>query len=83
MKGAGGGEYSQVPIFNPISYLSLNSKQQMSDQNLAIAVAVNLQGILIETFHKIQSEYILLRFIDLENETNKIAAKANYCSKMA
>jgi len=26
MKGAGGAEYSQVPIFNPISRLSLVSK---------------------------------------------------------
>lgn len=65
-------KHPRIKICNPISYDCADQKGNLLDQNVAIALDVSQNGILLETPQKIESKTISLLFVDLENELIEI-----------
>jgi hypothetical protein len=74
-------KYSRVQIYDPISYLSLDSDGEMLEQNIAVVRNVSQTGIQIETFQAIRSEYISLMFFDLTQNQIKVKGEVIYCER--
>ena len=74
-------KYSRVQIFDPISYLSKNSKGKVIGYNIAVVRNVSQSGIQIETFQPISSDNISLMFFDLNNKEIEIKGEVVYCTK--
>ena len=72
MKQKNRRKYPRLKICNPISYDSVDKEGNLLDQNMAIALDVSQNGILLETHKKIEVKTILLLFVDLENELIEI-----------
>jgi len=74
-------KYSRVQIYDPISYLSKDSKGKVLGYNIAVVRNVSQTGIQIETFQPISSDNISLMFFDLDNTEIEIKGKVVYCAK--
>ena len=74
-------KFPRIKICNPISYDSVNQDGIQLDQNMGIAKDISLNGILLETVQKIQSKYIYLIFVDMENNLTRIAARVVFSVK--
>jgi hypothetical protein len=74
-------KYPRVQICDPISYLCIDAKGTVFDQNIGVARDVSQNGIQIETFHEIKSEYALLMFFDLAKNPLEVRGKVIYCKK--
>jgi c-di-GMP-binding flagellar brake protein YcgR len=74
-------KFPRIKICNPISYDSVNQNGIQLDQNMGIAKDISLNGILLETAQKIQSKYIYLVFVDMENNLIRIAARVVFSVK--
>jgi hypothetical protein len=72
MKTKNRRKYPRLKICNPISYDCVDPQGNLIDQNMAIALDVSQNGILLETPRKIESKTISLLFVDLENELVEI-----------
>ena len=72
MKKINRRKHPRIKICNPISYDSVDQEGNLLDQNMAIALDVSQNGILLETPQKIESKTISLLFVDLENELVEI-----------
>jgi hypothetical protein len=75
-------KYPRVRIYSPISYICEDSEGNSLEQNMAVARDVSQSGIQIETFHMIQSNYILLMFLDLDNDLIEARGRVIYCKKV-
>jgi hypothetical protein len=74
-------KYSRVQIYDPISYLSKDSKGKVLGYNIAVVRNVSQTGIQIETFQPISSDNISLMFFDLGNKEIEIKGEVVYCTK--
>jgi c-di-GMP-binding flagellar brake protein YcgR len=74
-------KYPRVKIHNPISYDSVDEKGKRLDQNMGIALDISQNGILIETPQIIESKYIILLFVNLENKLIEILGKVVFSVK--
>ena len=74
-------KFPRIKICNPISYDSVDQNGIQLDQNMGIALDISQNGILLETSQLIQSKYIYLIFIDLENKLIRIAARVIFSVK--
>ena len=74
-------KYPRIKICNPISYDCVDPEGNLLDQNMAIALDISQNGILLETPQKIESKTISLLFVDLENELIEIPATVVFSIK--
>lgn len=74
-------KHPRIKICNPISYDSVDPEGNLLDQNMAIALDVSQNGILLETPQKIESKTIYLIFVDVENELVEIPATVVFSIK--
>ena len=74
-------KYSRVQIFDPISYLSKDSKGKVIGYNIAVVRNVSQTGIQIETFQAISSDNIALMFFDLTSKEIEIKGEVIYCTE--
>jgi hypothetical protein len=74
-------KYSRVQIFDPISYLSLDSGGGMVHQNVAVVRNVSQTGIQIESFLEIRSKKLSLMFFDLHKNHIEVEGKVVYCKR--
>ena len=74
-------KFPRIKICNPISYDSVNQDGIQLDQNMGIALDISQNGILLETAQMIQSKYIYLIFVDMENNLIRIAARVIFSVK--
>ena len=74
-------KYSRVQIFDPISYLSKDSKGKVLGYNIAVVRNVSQTGIQIETFQAISADNISLMFFDLDSKEIEIKGEVIYCTK--
>ena len=74
-------KFPRIKICNPVSYDSVDQNGIQLDQNMGIALDISQNGILLETAQKIQSKYIYLIFVDLENKLIRIAARVVFSVK--
>jgi hypothetical protein len=74
-------KYSRVQIFDPISYLSVDSNGRILGQDVAVVRNVSQTGIQIEAFQPISSENISLMFFDLADHQIEIKGEVIYCAR--
>jgi hypothetical protein len=74
-------KYPRVQIFDPISYLSLDSDGGMLHQNVAVVRNVSQTGIQIEAFLEIRSKKLSLMFFDLNKNQIEVKGKVVYCKR--
>ncbi len=71
-------KYPRVPICDPISYVTLDSKGNELSQNLGAVQNASQNGINIETFEALDSKFILLSFVDLDKKLVEIKGRIVY-----
>ena len=71
----------RVQIFDPISYLSLDSDGETIHQNVAVVRNVSSTGIQIEAFLEIRSKKLSLMFFDLNKNQIEVKGKVVYCKR--
>jgi hypothetical protein len=71
----------RVQIFDPISYLSLDSDGKTIHQNVAVVRNVSQTGIQIEAFLEIRSKKLSLMFFDMYKNQIEVKGKVVYCKR--
>lgn len=61
-------KYPRVPTSNIVSYVCIDKDGNELDQGMGKTVNISQRGTLLETTRPIESEYILLMTIDLNNK---------------
>jgi hypothetical protein len=74
-------KYPRVQIFDPISYLSLDSDGKTIHQNVAVVRDVSQTGIQIEAFLEIRAKTLSLMFFDMHKNQIEVKGKVVYCRK--
>lgn len=72
-------KYPRVPICDPISYISIDSEGNHLSQNLGTVQNASQNGINIETYDAIDSEFALLSFVDLDKRLVEIKGRIVFC----
>jgi hypothetical protein len=73
--------FPRIKIFDPISFLSIDSKGKVSEQNLAVVRNLSQTGLQIETFSEINSKYISLICLDINKKEVEATGEVVYCKK--
>jgi len=81
MDNQGKRKYPRVPVYTPLSYICEDSEGNSLEQNMGAVRDVSQTGIQIETFQMIQSKYIFLMSVDLENKAIEARGEVVYCRK--
>ena len=68
-------KYPRVPLFDPISFISVDSEGNHLSQNLGTVQNASQNGLNIETYDAIDSEFALLSFVDLDQKLVEIRAR--------
>jgi c-di-GMP-binding flagellar brake protein YcgR len=68
-------KYPRIKIYNVISYICTDEDGNQLGEGMGEAMNISQGGILLKTPLPIESEYILLTTIDLENNTIDIKGK--------
>ena len=71
-------KHPRVQIYDPISYVGIGSQGIHVGQNIGVARDVSLHGIKIESACSIDTQHIVLTFVDLEQQFNEIPGKVIY-----
>ena len=71
-------KYPRVPICDPISYLCLDENGNTTCQNMGAVQNTSQNGIKIETYEAIESEYAILMFVDLGKNLIEIKGRVIY-----
>jgi hypothetical protein len=74
-------KYPRVAICDPISYLCLESNGETTCQNMGAVQNASQNGIKIETYEAIDTEFTILMFVDLGKNLVEIKGKVIYCRK--
>lgn len=74
-------KYPRVQIFDPISYLTLDSDGETVHQNVAVVRNVSQTGIQIEAFLAVKSEKLSLMFFDMHKNQIEVKGKVIYCRR--
>ena len=74
-------KYPRVQIFDPISYLSLDSDSEIIHQNVAVVRDVSQTGIQMEAFLEVKSKKLSLMFFDMHKNQIEVRGKVVYCRK--
>ena len=72
-------KYPRVPICDPISYISIDSEGNHLSQNLGTIQNASQNGLNIETYDAIDSEFVLISFVDLDQKLVEIKGRIAYC----
>ena len=73
--------YPRIQIFDPISYLSLDSDGKTVLQNVAVVRDVSQTGIQMEAFVEVKSKKLSLMFFDMNKNQIEVKGKVVYCRK--
>lgn len=61
-------KYPRVPVSNIVSYVCIDKDGNELDQGMGKTVNISQGGVLLETTRPIESDFILLMTIDLDNK---------------
>jgi hypothetical protein len=74
-------KYPRVGIRVPVSYTLLDNHGKKGSDFFGLALDVSLGGLLLESFDFIETEYVGICFIDIENMVAQIKCKMVYSRK--
>ena len=69
---------SRVDLASPISYMCIDSSGQQFSQNMGVARNVSREGMHIETFSAIDTDYLMLAFTDQDRNIVEIKGEVIY-----
>ena len=78
MRGSEKRKHPRVQIYDPISFVGIGSQGIHVGQNVGVARDVSLDGIRIESVCDIETENIVLTFVDEDQQFNDIPGKVVY-----
>ena len=81
MDAADPRKHVRVETRNLISYESIDKDGAIVFNSMGKALNVSRSGILLETAHLIEAEYVSLRTVDLDNNLIKLKGQLIYCRK--
>ena len=71
----------RIQIYDPISFLSVDSDGKMLQHNVAVVRNVGKTGIRIEAFQPINATHIALMFFDLDQNQIEVSGEVIYCER--
>jgi Tfp pilus assembly protein PilZ len=74
-------KYPRIRIYSLISYACLDNDEQVLGQSYGTALDISQGGLLLETVSVIETEYVLLTIIDMEDKVMELKGKVAYCKK--
>ncbi|MBW2470772.1 MAG: PilZ domain-containing protein [Deltaproteobacteria bacterium] len=74
-------KYPRVQIFDPISYLTLDSDGKTIYQNVAVVRNVSQTGIQMEAFLEVKYKKLSLMFFDMYKNQIEVKGKVIYCRR--
>ena len=74
-------KHVRVETSNLISYKSIDKDGEIVFNSMGKALNVSRSGILLETAHLIEAEYVSLMTVDLDNNLIKLKGQLIYCRK--
>ena len=72
-------KFPRVPTRNVVSYFSIDENGNTLSHGMGKAMDISQSGIRLETSQKIESRYIILEFVDLEDKLVNVKGKVAYC----
>lgn len=81
MSGTEKRKYPRIRIFSLISYACLDDDGQILGQSYGTALDISQGGLLLETISAVNTDYILLTIIDLEDKWQELKGKVAYCKR--
>jgi len=81
MDAADRRKHVRVETSNLISYESIDKDGEIVFNSMGKALNVSRSGILLETAHLIEAEYVSLRTVALDNNMIKLKGQLIYCRK--
>lgn len=74
-------KFPRIKVCNPVAYDCMDKNGVLVDQNMAIALDISQNGILLETAQMIQQKNIYLVFADLEENMTRIIGRVVFSVK--
>ncbi len=74
-------KHPRVNIYYPISFVCMDEKGCVVQENMGVALNISQSGILIKTANGVFSKCITLITIDLNKNIMEIEGKVAYCKK--
>jgi hypothetical protein len=74
-------KYPRVQIFDPISYLTLDSDGKTIYQNVAVVRNVSQTGIQMEAFLEVKYKKLSLMFFDMHKNQIEVKGNVIYCRR--
>ncbi len=75
-------KYPRIKIFSLISYTCVDNDGEILGQNYGTALDISQGGLLLETVSVVDTEYVLLTIVDLEDKIQELKGKVVYCKKI-
>ena len=72
-------KFPRVPTRNVVSYISIDENGNTLSHGMGKAMDISQSGIRLETSQKIESGFIILEFVDLEDKLVNVKGKVAYC----
>lgn len=78
MEGTDRRKFTRVDVFSSISYVCVDDKGNLIDQDMGVALNISQSGLLLESGHQLDTRFISLMFVDLENNLAEIEGEIVY-----
>jgi hypothetical protein len=74
-------KYPRLKIHVPVNYALLDGKGEIESELIGVALDVSLGGLMLESTHFVENEYVGIEFIHMDKKPIKIKCKMAYSRK--
>ena len=71
-------KFARVEVYSSISYVCVDDKGNLVDQQMGVALNISQTGLMLETGTQLDTNFISLMFVDLENNLTEIEGEVVY-----
>ena len=71
-------KFARVEVYSSISYVCVDEKGNLVDQQMGVALNISQTGLMLETGKQLDTNLIFLMFVDLENNLTEIEGEVVY-----
>lgn len=76
-------KFARVDVYSSISYVCVDDTGNLIDQQMGVALNISQTGLLLETGQQLETNFISLMFVDLENNLAEVEGEIVYCHPKA
>jgi PilZ domain len=81
MQGIEKRKHTRIPVSVPVSCVSIDQEGRSLNFNMGIVKDVSQSGIALDVYCKLETDLILLSFVDVAGKTLELKAKSVYSKK--